>query len=436
MPRHSLRHILLFWSVNVARLVLAATFIFSGFVKAADPMGMFHKLGVYFAHWGYTFPLDSVVLRGMVVCLAVVEFVLGLHFLLGMRMRLTAWCSSLFMLAMTLLTIYIYRYEPVADCGCFGDAYVLSNGATLAKNVVLLLLCGLCLFAGRYTKRFISERNQWLTSIYTWVYVLGLSLYTLHYVPILEFTDYRNGTHWRDAWEGRFSADAPESLSTLCFTDARTGDDVTEQILDSGYCFLLTMPEISTADAGNNDRINDIYDECVDNGYRFFLAVGEPWQKEDLQHWMDQTGAAYPVVSADAVQLKAMVRSNPGLLLLRDGIQIRKWSNNDLPILNDALAQQTYRNSIRGIIGLPNDNGDWRAQPETSRYFWKRPLGQLVLWYIIPLLAIMALDNIWVGSKYYRRYTQRRRLRRQQNAQATPAPEMGQQEEAPAEENQ
>ena len=48
----------------------------------------------------------------------------------------------------------------------------------------------------------------------------------------------------------------------------------------------------------------------------------------------------------------------------------------------------------------------------------------------------MALDNIWVGSKYYRRYTQRRRLRRQQNAQATPAPEMDQQEEAPAEENQ
>ena len=196
------------------------------------------------------------------------------------------------------------------------------------------------------------------------------------------------------------------------------------------------MPEISTADAGNNDRINDIYDECVDNGYRFFLAVGEPWQKEDLQHWMDKTGAAYPVVSADAVQLKAMVRSNPGLLLLRDGIQIRKWSNNDLPILNDALAQQTYRNSIRGIIGLPNDNGDWRAQPETPRYFWKRPLGQLVLWYIIPLLVIRSLDNIWVGSKYYRRYTQRRRLRRQQNAQATPAPEMNQQEEAPAEENQ
>ena len=167
MPRHSLRQIALFWSVNVARLVLAATFIFSGFVKAADPMGMFHKLGAYFAHWGYTFPLDSVVLRGMVVCLAVLEFVLGLQFLLGIRMRFTAWCSTLFMTAMTLLTIYIYRYEPVPDCGCFGDAYVLSNGATLAKNVVLLLLCLLCLYAGRYTKRLISERNQWLTSIYT-----------------------------------------------------------------------------------------------------------------------------------------------------------------------------------------------------------------------------------------------------------------------------
>ena len=179
MSRHSLRHIVLFWSVNVARLVLAATFIFSGFVKAADPMGMFHKLGAYFAHWGYTFPLDSVVLRGMVVCLAVVEFVLGLQFLLGMRMRLTAWCSSLFMLAMTLLTIYIYRYEPVADCGCFGDALKLTNTETFAKNIVLLAISILLWKKPLDMVRFISKPTQWIVINYTILFAVILSLWSL-----------------------------------------------------------------------------------------------------------------------------------------------------------------------------------------------------------------------------------------------------------------
>lgn len=389
--QHHILTIVRFWTVNVARLVLAATLIFSGFVKAVDPMGMFYKLSAYFAHWGFTFSEDSLLLRCMVVALAAVEFVLGIYWLLGSRLRFTTRSTTLLMVAMTLLTVYIYIYEPVPDCGCFGDAYVMTNGMTLAKNVVLLSLCLLCLRYRLYMKRIISERNQWLTSMFSVVYIIVLGMVSLHYLPRIDFTDYRNGTHWRDAWEGRFSDEAPEIISTLFLSDLHTGDDVTEQILGPGYQFVLTIPDVATADAGTADRINDIYDECVDNGYRFYCLVGEPCERQDIERWIDRTGASYPIALADAVQLRAMVRSNPGLLLLDDAVQVRKWSCNNLPVLTG--------------------NSEWK-RPEAVSGWHRSPLGRLILWFIVPLSVMIAADRLWIGSKYYRRYLNRKRMRK------------------------
>lgn len=389
--QHHILSITRFWVVNVARLTLAATLIFSGFVKAVDPMGMFYKLSAYFAHWGVSFAEDSLLLRMMVVVLATVEFVLGIYWLLGSRLRLTTRLTTLLMVAMTLLTVYIYLYEPVPDCGCFGDAYILTNGMTLAKNVVLVALCLLCLRYRHYMKRIISERNQWLTSMFSLLYIVVLSLVSLHYLPQIDFTDYRNGTNWRDAWEGRFSENAPEIISTLYLSEWRTGDDVTEEALGSGYRFLLTIPDIATADVGNADRINDIYDECVDHGYQFYCLVGEPCERHDIEQWIDCTGAAYPIVLTDAVQLRAMVRSNPGLLLLKDAVQVRKWSGNNLPVLTA--------------------DDEWK-HPEVVRGWYRSPLGRLVLWFIVPLLFIIMADRLWIGSKFYRRYLNRKRIRR------------------------
>ena len=121
------------------RLLLAATFIFSGFVKVADPMGMTHKLYAYAVALHLPMEDSSLLLQVASAAIGCVEFALGMYVWLGVNRRLTAWGSSLIMFVFTLLTLWTYVSHPVPDCGCFGDAVHLTDGQTLAKNVVLLL---------------------------------------------------------------------------------------------------------------------------------------------------------------------------------------------------------------------------------------------------------------------------------------------------------
>ena len=124
--------------VNVCRIVLAVTFVLSGFVKAVDPLGTQYKLHDYLAAMGVgSLVPDFVTLVGAVL-LAAVEFCLGVLLLFAIRRRMTSRLILILMSIMTALTVWIYIADPVSDCGCFGDALVLTNGETLLKNIVLL----------------------------------------------------------------------------------------------------------------------------------------------------------------------------------------------------------------------------------------------------------------------------------------------------------
>ncbi len=202
MSSNKVTHILLRFITTLAQWVLAGTFLFSGFVKALDPMGMEHKLEAYFVHWGLNVPAGSLYLDAAVLLLALVEFTLGVYLLLGMRKRVAALGSFGFMLIMTLVTVYIYVYNPVSDCGCFGTAFVLTNGETLAKNIVLLVCALIVLTQRRHSLRIISLHTQWLLSLYAMVYLIGVTLFSLHYLPLMEFTPYATGVSINKAIKG------------------------------------------------------------------------------------------------------------------------------------------------------------------------------------------------------------------------------------------
>lgn len=392
--KEKIKNIALDTCANLSRIVLAFTFIFSGFVKAVDPMGMFYKLNAYFAYWEIPFADDSLILRLTVVALATFEFILGVYWLLGARLRFTSVMTCLMMVFMTILTIYIYIVNPVSDCGCFGDAVLLSNGETLAKNIVLLLLCFVAMLQRKRLARLISERNQWTTSMYALLYVVCLCGYSLYYQPVLDFTDYHKGTNWRAAWNGDFGENAPEILSTLYFSDIESDEDVVEKVVDDGITFLLVMPDVATSDPGNSDRFNDLYDLSRDLNFRFLCVVSDVVDKETVEDWIDQTGATYPIVKSDDVALKAMARSNPSLLLLKDGVLIEKWSNNNLPNVDATF--------VADIKETPATNG-------------QHQLWQLVFLFFAPLLTIILIDRIWIGSKYYKHYIQIKHLKKQKN---------------------
>ncbi len=124
--------------LSIARILFGATFIFSGFVKAVDPLGFAYKIEDYLISFHLTqfIPLALT----FAVALILLEFLLGIFILLSLYSKITTRLAVLFMVVMTPLTLYIALENPVADCGCFGDALVISNWATFYKNIALLSL--------------------------------------------------------------------------------------------------------------------------------------------------------------------------------------------------------------------------------------------------------------------------------------------------------
>lgn len=342
-------------------------------------MGMVHKLYSYIVYFDLPINEYSLILKVCACALGILEFLLGVYLLVRIRLKLAIRLVVLMMLFMTPLTLWIYLKNPVSDCGCFGEAIVLSNAETFYKNVLLLLAAlFLAVYPYRFRK-FISGRNMWLLSTYTWFFSIVLCLYTLHYLPIIEFTPYKVGANIRKALNGEEGADM--RLSSFYLADMYTGKDMSFDVANrKDMTFLLAVPSVEFADDGCCDRINDIHDYSIRKGIPFYMATASS-QKACMQ-WGDRTGAAYPILFAEEADLKAMIRSNPGLILLKDGVIIGKWSNNDLPELD------TLNADIRNFI-----------LDDTSR-----PFTRLLLWFILPLMLIMLADSLWIGHKFYKHH--------------------------------
>ena len=362
-----IKSLLLTVVVNVCRFLLAATFIFSGFVKANDPLGTVYKLEDY-VHAMAWFTLPDTFLLGCAVILAIFEFNLGVYLLFGMKRKTTSVVALVFMVVMTLLTVYIAIANPVEDCGCFGDVLILSNGATLAKNIVLL---GAAVLVSRYyrlQKDFLGSAAKWFIAFVSLCLVVGYAIYCIVCLPVLDFRPFKVDTNMRAAvtsdqqkfdvkivyekdgqtmelgaededpdstWtyvETRRTPVETEHLATADFYVADAdGEDVTEDILlTDGYTLLLIIPDLMHADEGCVDKVNEAYDYAQEKGWGFYCLTSSEDQRAQT-YWNEHTGAEYPYHFAEERMLKTVVRGQPGLVLLQDGVIVKKWGNYNLP---------------------------------------------------------------------------------------------------------
>ena len=168
-------------AVNICRLILAVTFILSGFVKAVDPLGTQYKIQDYLTAMGLSRYVPDFMTLSASVLLSATEFILGICLLFAIRRRLVSKVVLVILAAMTLLTLWLALADPIHDCGCFGDALVLTNWQTFWKNVILLLLAIIVWRWPLEMQRLISEPNQWIVMNYSAVFILviisGRSLY-------------------------------------------------------------------------------------------------------------------------------------------------------------------------------------------------------------------------------------------------------------------
>ena len=376
----STRHIILLVWVNVCRALLAAAFVFSGFVKAVDPMGTLYKMEDYLAAFGLpdVFPQGLLIVGA--VALSALEFTVGMFMLLGIRRRISSVLALLLMLVMTPLTLYVAVANPVHDCGCFGDAWVVTNWQSFGKNVVLLVAAVSTARWSKHIVRFLTQQVEWIVSTYTTLYILVFSFYCLMFLPVLDFRPYRTGADLREATD--FSRGELPAIQDFYLEDMLTGEDLTDTVLqDTGYTFLLVAHRVEEADDSDVDLINEIYDYSLQYGYRFLALTAS--DEAEVEEWRDLTGGEYTFCRADDIALKTIVRSNPGMLLLHDGVIVGKWSHRNLP---DEYALTGPLDQI--AVG----------QVQSSAY--GEAMVRVLLWFLVPLLLVVVLDQTFKKRRH------------------------------------
>ena len=388
--------------VNICRLLLAVVLIFSGFVKAVDPMGTQYKIDDYLTamHLGQMLP--GIASMAIAVALAALEFSLGVFMLFAIQRRLTSRLVLIIMLVMTPLTLWLALADPIHDCGCFGDAVVLTNWQTFWKNVVLLAAAVIVALWPKQMFRFVSESNQWIVINYTILFVLAIAGWSLYDLPQLDFRPYKVGTDLRDGWQRTWEGeDLPYADLFLERTD--TGEDVTETVLtDEGYTFLLVAPHLEQANDAHFDQINEIYEYSEVFHYPFYcLTASGP---KGINRWQEMTGAEYPFCQTDEIVLKTIIRSNPGLLLLKDGVIIQKWSHNRLPTVLSMISDPLDRLSIGQ---LPDDTA-------------ARRIARLLLWFVLPLALLVVADRTWAWTRWLRRRPKKAQQQEESNHNNNP----------------
>ena len=412
--------------VNLCRIIVAVTFIFSGFVKAIDPIGTQYKLQDYLGAIGMAGILPNWTLLAVAVFLAAIEFCIGIFLLFAIQRRLISKLTVAFMAFMTMVTVWIVVADPVKDCGCFGDALHLTNTETLIKNIVLLVCSLAIMYRPLAMFRFVSKSNQWIVTNYTIVFILVSSGLSLYYLPIFDFRPYHIGVNIPRGMEIPKGAKLPQFKTTFIMekngqrkeftldnypdaswkfidsktvqtsegyippihdfsiTDNKTGLDLTNSVLShKGYTFLLIAPHLETADDSNFGDIDRLYEYAQSYDIPFYCLTASTTKA--IKRWIDLTGAEYPFCITDEAVLKTIIRSNPGLLLLKDGTIINKWSHNNLP--NEAKLSCPISQSSLGK--MPKDSVPAK-------------ILEIVLWFILPLTLLTLADRLWAWSKWVR----------------------------------
>ena len=355
---------------SIARTLLALTFLFSGFVKAVDPLGTVYKIQDYL-HEGFggifqwAIPASGVA----AVCLIALEWLLGIAMLLNVRTQWTSWITLLFYCIMTPLTLYIAIANPVSDCGCFGDALVITNWQTFWKNIILLLL-SICLVICR---KAIPELFSWWMEIIIALAALGsvagIMGYSYTHLPQIDFRPYKVGNHIPtlmeipddaevDQYEITliYAKDGKEQTFTLenypkgdpewTFVDQKSvlikkgyvppihdfeietleGDYITQDILESEEPIaLVVMYDLTKTDTTQLEKLMHMIHEYP--RVYFLTASGE----EEIFAFAEELGwdeeTTYSTFCfTDPITLKTIVRANPGVIVVQNGTIIDKYN--------------------------------------------------------------------------------------------------------------
>lgn len=437
MPRINIlmdkKKILIKILVEISRVILGIVFIFSGFVKAVDPYGTAYKITDYLTAFHFS-SLSFLSLPGSVLQSAI-EFAMGACMLFGLYRRWNSRLMLVVMIFMTVLTLYLAISNPVEDCGCFGDALIITNWQTFYKNVILLI-CSLIVFKyHECISNLFTGKTYWLAFLYIFIFIGSFIFYNYLYDPIFDFRPYKIGTNIRelkdiDEGKGReeqmtliYSKDGIEKkfsednypwedstwvfvrmetetikegdkspikdfvINKLSFNQNRTEilrqEDITTEVLNyTGYVFLMISPSLEDMNSSYLSNFEDVENYANDNDYLFYCITAST--TDEIINWAKENTIDFEFCTMDGRALKTIMRSNPGLILLKDGVVIDKWADVDVPAekdLNKPLAQLSYGQMI-----------DTKKEDKSNLFY-------ICFLFVIPLLGLKCFDFLLFRKK-------------------------------------
>lgn len=358
-------HILL-----IARIIFGLVFLFSGFVKAVDPLGTAYKISDYLEAFSLT-PLDFLAFPSALILIAT-EFTIGFNILFNVHLKATTLIASIFMLIMTPVTLYLALANPISDCGCFGDAIVMTNWQTFYKNVVLCIILIIIAILKDNTRPWLSNWGAWIVTLLPILISFGISIYCYNLLPILDFRPYKKGNniiegmsipedapldkyettffYEKDGVEKAFTLDnypAEDSTWTFVrqesklieqgyvppihdFSIVTEDGDITDIILeDAGYTLLIISHKVEKASTRNIKCIKSAIANAKKAGAKVIWLTSS--YTDEIDNFRTKYGINDTFGATDDITLKTIVRSNPGLVLIKDANIIEKWHHNSLP---------------------------------------------------------------------------------------------------------
>lgn len=359
------------WIANISRIVTGLVFIFSGFVKGVDPLGFAYKLEDYFIAYQWDFLMPFALLFAILLC--ALEFTVGVMLVLNLLMKYTSWVVFGMMIFFTGLTFYDALYSPVPDCGCFGTAIILTNWETFYKNVFLIILAA---FIFLYRNKFSSKLKpiiQWIASIVIGLLFIGFSYYNFQNLPVIDFTEWKVGNHlfpenpkpvkYFVTYKNKKSGETKEYLSPnypyndsiwmseWVFDSQRTedpnvfygkslsiadtsGNVYTDAIVkNTDYQLIINSYDLKTANKEAFLKLQELADSVAAKNIHTAVVVSA--ESADIARFAAENKIHLEFYISDDIVLKTMVRSNPGLMVLKAGVIVGKYHYNNLPSFSE-----------------------------------------------------------------------------------------------------
>ena len=359
---------------NLCRIIVGIVFIYSGFVKGIDPLGSDYKFTDYFNAFGMGWMNATTLFFSF--ALSLVEFLIGIALLFNLWVSRMAWGSLLFMFFFTPLTLVSALTNPVSDCGCFGDATLLTNWQTFWKNIILLLLAIMIFMYRKEYKSSLPLVGQFSFLALAGAGMLCLSVYCYRHLPVLDFRPYAVGKNITEGMRLPEGTEPDQYEVTLKYKNKQTGEvqsfteenypwqdtlnweyessserlvkkgyitpihdlviehptlgNITEEILeDDNHTILAVAYNLTQSDVQYQPAINRLAEYAQEKGIRFYGLTSS--SERDIETYKKRYHVPYEFCTADEIQLKTMIRSNPGVIILREGTILDKWAGKDVP---------------------------------------------------------------------------------------------------------